>query len=201
VQIQDGSAEENRQQRRDNKQDYSNAGDQETSSANPGMITSNWFPKGESMSPLRFISALLLCLPLAMQAQTQVCGWMIEKLESENTYAWDIWLQSDAPLDFYYKIGGVGVVSEAVKAHSPGSGTFTLSAGKATKVWGFGSTIYPPAKLDFTIELHVTPADIFSNKPTPLLAEFAFRRDIPESEKKPPPTLAKKQCATVKKEK
>ena len=151
------------------------------------------------MSPMRFAAAFLLCLPLATQAQTQVCGWMIEKVENENTYTWDIWLQSDATLDFFYKIGGAGVVSEAVKAHSPGSGTFTLHPGKAEKPWGFGSTIYPPAKLDFTIELHETPADIFSDKPTPLLAEFAFRRDIPESETKPPPTLAKKQCATVKK--
>src|SRR5690349_11969568 len=118
---------------------------------------------------MRFAAALLFCLPLAAPAQTQVCGWLIETLKSESTYDFDIWLQSDAPLDFLYKIGGAGVVSESLKAHSPGSGTFNLEAGKATKVWGFGSTIDPPAKLDFTIELHQTPADIFSEKPTPLL--------------------------------
>jgi hypothetical protein len=152
------------------------------------------------MASMRLTVALILCLPVAAPAQAaQVCGWLVETLESENTYMFDIWLQSDAPLDFVYNIGGTGVVSESSRAHSPGSGTYTLNAGKAQKVWGFGSTLYAPAKLDFTIELHQTPADIFSKAPTPLLAEFSFRRNVPESEKKPPATLAKKQCATVKK--
>src|SRR5258708_28191632 len=118
------------------------------------MITSQLVSE-RTIAPMRFIVALVFCLPLAAATQApQVCGWLIERLESENTYAFDIWLQSDARLDFLYKIGGAGVVSESLKAHSPGSGTFTLDAGKATKVWGFGSTLYPPATLDFTIELH-----------------------------------------------
>jgi hypothetical protein len=123
---------------------------------------------------------------------------MIEKVDSESTYTFDIWAETDAPLDFLYKIGGTGVVSEGLKAHSPGSGTFTLRPGKAQRVWGFGSTISPPAKIEFVLEIHQTPADIFSEAPTPLLAEFTFKRSIPESEKKPPPVLAKKQCSVVK---
>jgi len=149
---------------------------------------------------MRYTATLILCLlPLAARAQnTQVCGWLIETGKAEEPYMFDIWLQADAPLDFYYKIGGAGIVADGLKAHSPGSGTFSLKAGKAEKVWGFGSTLYPPAKIEFTIELHQTPADIFSKEPTPLLAEFSFRRSIPETEKKPPPTLAKKQCSAVK---
>lgn len=73
------------------------------------------------MPQMRFAAALLLCLPFATQAQTQVCGWMIEKLESETTYTWDIWLQSDAPLDFFYKMSGAGVISETLKPHAPGA--------------------------------------------------------------------------------
>jgi hypothetical protein len=65
-------------------------------------------------------------------------------------------------------------------------------------MWGIGSTFNPPGKIDITLELHKTPADIFSKEPTPLLAKFSFQREVPASEKKAPKTLAKKQCATVK---
>src|SRR5689334_19555333 len=48
----------------------------------------------------------------------------------------------------------------------------------------------PPGTIDIGTELHQTPADIFNDAPTPLLAQFSFRRDVPAWEKKPPATLA-----------
>ena len=150
----------------------------------------------------RLFAALIFCFSLTALAQsTQVCAWLVETAQPDNVYSFDIWLQADAKLDFLYKIGGAGVVTDSGKFHSPGSGTFALNVGKAEKVWGFGVTMDPPAKIDIGIELHQTPADIFSEAPTPLLAKFSFSRAVPESEKKPPPTLAKKQCSAVKKEK
>ena len=151
------------------------------------------------MASLRVAAGLLLALSFAARSQTvQVCGWMVESVKDENVYHFDVWLQSDGELSFLYKMGGEGVVAGSDKSHSPGSGTFELHAGKAGKPWGFGTTVYPPAKIDITIELHETPADIFSDAPTPLLAKFDFRRNIPASETKPPATLARKQCVAVK---
>jgi hypothetical protein len=148
---------------------------------------------------LRLAAGLLLTLSFAARSQTvQVCGWMVESVKPENVYQFDVWLQTDGELSFFYKMSGAGVVSGSNKTHSPGSGTYALHAGKAEKPWGFGTTVDPPAKIDITIELHETPTDIFSDAPTPLLAKFDFRRDVPGSETKPPMTLAKKQCVVVK---
>jgi hypothetical protein len=70
-------------------------------------------------------------------------------------------------------------------------------AGKADTPWKYGSTLDSAGRIDVTLELHRTPADVFSNAPTPLLAKFAFARNVSENEKMPPPTLARKQCATI----
>lgn len=151
------------------------------------------------MVSLRLAAGLLLALPFAVQSQTvKVCGWMVESLKPDSVYQFDVWLQADGDLSFLYKMSGEGVVSGSNKSHSPGSGTYELHAGKAEKPWGFGVTLDPPAKIDITMELHETPADIFSDAPTPLLAKFDFRRDVPASETKPPATLARKQCVAVK---
>ena len=151
------------------------------------------------MVSLRLAAGLLLTLSSAALSQTvQVCGWMVESVKPENVYQFDVWLQTDGELSFLYKMSGAGVVAGSNKTHSPGSGTYVLQAGKAEKPWGFGTTLYPPAKIDITIELHEMPADIFSEAPTPLLAKFDFRRAVPESETKPPATLARKQCLAVK---
>jgi hypothetical protein len=151
------------------------------------------------MVSLRLAAGLLLTLSFAARSQTvQVCGWMVESVKSDNVYQFEVWLQADGELSFFYKMSGAGVVEGSNKSHSPGSGTYVLHAGKAGKPWGFGTTVYPPAKIDITIELHETPADIFSDAPTPLLAKFDFRRDVPASETKPPATLARKQCVAVK---
>jgi hypothetical protein len=151
------------------------------------------------MLSLRLAVGLLLVFSFAARSQTiQVCGWMVESAKPENLRQFEVWLQSDAELSFLYRMTGTGVVAGSARSYSPGSGTYVLHAGKAEKAWGFGTTVYPPAKIDITIELHEMPADIFSDAPTPLLAKFDFRRSIPESETKPPATLAKKQCVDVK---
>jgi hypothetical protein len=101
-------------------------------------------------------------------------------------------------MEFLYQIGGTGMVDASSKSHSPGSGTFALHKGKAATMWGLGATFNPPGTIDISVELHQMPADIFSKESTPLLAQFSFQRNVPESEKRAPRTLAKKQCATVK---
>jgi hypothetical protein len=150
----------------------------------------------------RCLAGLTLCFSLTAQAQDnkkmpQVCAWIVETKHPTDVHQFDLWLQSDAALEFLYVIGGEGIVTSSGKSHSPSSGSYDLRAGKAEKPWGFGGTVDAPAKLDFVVELHQKPADIFSDAPTPLLAKFTFRRDILESEKTVPPTFAKKQCAAV----
>jgi hypothetical protein len=144
-------------------------------------------------------AAAILSLALAHQARaTQVCGWMIEKIEADDLHQVDIFLQADGDLEFLYKIGGRGLTSEGSRMHSPGSGTYVLHPGQAERVWGFGATLSPPGKIDISIALHEKPASVFDEKPTPVLAQFVFNRVVPDGEKRPPATFAKKQCATVK---
>jgi hypothetical protein len=152
------------------------------------------------------LAALTFSLAISARAQdnpkpAQVCAWIVETKEPNDVHHFALWLQADAELDFRYVIGGQGIVTESGKSHSPSSGTLVLHAGKAEKPWGFGTTMETPAKVDITVELRQTPADIFSKEATPLLAKFSFRREAPESEKSAPRTLAKKQCAVVKTEK
>jgi hypothetical protein len=145
------------------------------------------------------IAAVALSFAFAAEARaTQICGWMVEKIEGDDLHSVDIYLQADGEMEFLYKVGGRGLLSEGSRSHSPSSGTYVLHAGQAERVWGFGATLSPPGKIDITMAIHQKPADIFDEKPTPVLAEFAFRRDVPESEKQPPATLAKKQCVAVK---
>jgi hypothetical protein len=127
----------------------------------------------------------------------QICAWLVESNQPDDVRQLDLWLQSDANVDFLIKVDGEGIVDGSGKSNSPESATYSLMAGQADKAWGFGSTLAPPGAIDETVELHKTPADVFSDAPTPLLAKFAFRRKIPADEKTPPKTLAKKQCATL----
>jgi hypothetical protein len=92
---------------------------------------------------------------------------------------------------------GEGIVTEGMRSYSPGSGTFFLHAGRASKVWGFGSTLYPPGDIDIIAEVHTKPPSIFDETPTPLLAKFVFHRHVPEDETTPPKGFATKQCATL----
>ena len=141
-------------------------------------------------------SAFFVALSTSAQA-TKVCAWMVESEAPDDERRLVIWLQSDADIDFFYQIGGRGIVTSSNTGNAPNDGTFSLSAGKADSPWKYGQTLEPPGKIDVTIELHKMPTDIFSDAPKPLLAKFAFERDVPAAEKKPPATLARKQCATV----
>jgi hypothetical protein len=146
------------------------------------------------------IIAVLAALAFAAPARAaNVCAWMLESNEGDegNVRQLEIWLEADADVDFFYKIGGRGIVSDSMTGNSPSSGTFVLHAGQKEKPWGFGATLYPPGAIDVTITLHKMPADIFSDDETPILASYAFARTIPESETKPPATLARKQCKAV----
>jgi hypothetical protein len=110
----------------------------------------------------------------------------------------DLWLQSDADIDFMIGVDGDGIVDGSGKSNSPESATYSLTAGQADKAWSFGSSLEPPGAIDEMVELHKVPTDVFSSAPTPLLAKFAFQRKVPEDETTPPATLAKKQCVTLK---
>ena len=146
----------------------------------------------------KWIAALVLIVLLPMPAQAaRICGWLVESNQSDDERMVDLWLQSDVDASFLYQIGGKGIVTTSGTSNSPSSATYSLEAGKAEKPWGFGATLDPPGKIDITVELHQMPADIFSKAPTTLLAKFTFQRNILASEKKPPPTLARKQCATI----
>jgi hypothetical protein len=144
-----------------------------------------------------FVAAALIAASSVSAQAAKICAWMVETEAPDDERLLVIWLQSDADIDFSYRIGGRGIVTPGNTGNAPNDGTFSLSAGKADSPWKYGQTLEPPGKIDVTIELHKMPADIFSDAPKPLLAKFAFERDVPEAEKKPPATLAKKQCATV----
>jgi hypothetical protein len=146
------------------------------------------------------IAVVLAALACAAPARAaNVCAWMLEKNGGDEYMVrnLEIWLESDGDVDFLYKIGGEGIVSGESKGNSPSSGTYVLHPKEPSKPWGFGMTLYPPGAIDVTITLHKTPADIFSEEETPVLARFAFSRKIPESETTPPATLAKRQCKAL----
>ena len=139
--------------------------------------------------------AVVVVLLVPMHAQAaQICGWLVESNESDDERLVSLWLQSDKDIDFLYKIGGRGIVTDSGESNSPSTASDTLRAGQADSPWHFGSALNPPGHIDVTVEIHKKPADVFSDAPTPLLAKFAFERAVPASEKAPPKTLAKKQC-------
>ena len=127
----------------------------------------------------------------------RICAWIVESNQADDVRKLDLWLQSDADINFLIKVDGDGIVDGSGKSNSPESATYNLTASKAEKVWSFGSTLAPPGLIDETVELHRMPADIFSDAPTPLLAKFAFQRKIPANETAPSVKLSTKQCATV----
>jgi len=139
---------------------------------------------------------LAALLPAGAQA-TGVCAWLVETNAPEDVHELAVWLEADQDVEFFYQIAGEGVSSEGSRSHSPGSGTYSLTAGRAEKPWGFGATLSPPGEIDIVIELHKKPASIFSDEPTPLLASFTFHRHVPEGEAKAPPILATRQCQTL----
>jgi hypothetical protein len=127
----------------------------------------------------------------------KICAWMVESEQPDDERMLKIFLSSDTEIDLFYQIGGKGIVYEGNTGNSPGDGTFSLHAGQTDSPWSFGQTFEPPGQIDVNIEIHQMPEDVFNEKPKPLLANFIFRRNVPANEKKPPATLAKKQCAMV----
>ena len=147
---------------------------------------------------LAVLAAVVISTVIDGRAEAaQICVWLVESNQPDDVRQLDLWLQSDADIDFFIKVDGDGILDGSGKSNSPETATYSLTAGQADKAWSFGSTLAPPGAIDETVELHKTPTDVFSDAPTPLLARFAFQRKIPADEKTPPTTLAKKQCATL----
>jgi hypothetical protein len=151
---------------------------------------------------VRVTAAIALSVSFAVSFAVPVkaaklCGWMVESEDADDERKLKIYLSSDAEVDFFYKIGGKGIVYPGNAGNAPNDGTFALHAGQTDSPWSYGQTLDPPGSIDVNIEIHQTPADIFSDKPTPLWANFVFRRNVPASEKKPPAIFMKKQCATI----
>ena len=154
----------------------------------------------KSIQAFTALALAAVIAPLPAHA-AKLCGWIVESDDTDDmgtSRKLTLWLKSDQDIDFFIKMVGDGIVNGMGKSNSPMSATFSLQAGKADSPWSYGATLDPPAKIDETVEIHKQPADIFSDTPTPLLAKFVFQRNVPESEKKPPATFAKPQCATVK---
>ena len=148
--------------------------------------------------PLGLAIAAAMAITAAGPARAaELCGWLTETADADGVHQFDLWLEADADVSFFYKMTGKGVVTEGMRAYSPGSGTFSLRPKHAEKAWGFGSSLSPPGDIDIVAEIHTPPKSVFSDDETPLLARFAFQRHVPEDEKAPPTDFAKRQCATI----
>jgi hypothetical protein len=141
--------------------------------------------------------AALISAAGAPARAAELCGWLTETADAEKVHEFSLWLEADANVAFFYKMTGKGVVSEGMKAYSPGSGTFSLRPKAAEKAWGFGTSLSPPAEIDIVAEIHAPPKSVFDEAETPLLARFVFQRHVSEDEKKPPTEFARRQCATL----
>lgn len=143
---------------------------------------------------LRILLCFMLCLSLPAHA-LQVCGWLIETTKADNVHALELWLSTDGKMDVLYKIGGESAAKAPQKLSSATEGTLELSSASTSKLWSFAPTLSPSRKIDVTLALHQKPKN---QEVTPVVAKFSFQRDVPASETKAPPTLAKKQCVTAK---
>jgi hypothetical protein len=140
-------------------------------------------------------AATLMTAPPVRAAQ--LCGWLTEKISGDSVHEFDLWLESDSRVNFFYKMTGKGVTTENSRSYSPGSGSFSLDPKRAEKAWGFGTTLGSEGDIDIVAEIHVMPKSVFDEGDTPLLASFAFKRHVPDGEKKPPADFAKRQCVTL----
>ena len=127
----------------------------------------------------------------------QLCGWLIETIEADDLHQFELWLQAESQTDIVYKMRGEGIVSESSRSYSPGSGSYSLRARKAVKVWGFGSTLSAPADIDIVAEIRSPPKSVFSDEETPLLATFSFQRHVSEGGGAPPPPFGARRCVVV----
>ena len=145
-------------------------------------------------SALSFFVAFAVSFAAPAEA-AKLCGWMVELEQPDDERMLKIYLSSDADVDFFYKVGGKGIVYPGNAGNAPNDGTFTLHAGQTDSPWSYGQTLEPPGSIDVNMEIHQTPADIFSDKPTPLWANFVFRRNIPGSGKEAARNLHRRSSA------
>lgn len=138
----------------------------------------------------------LVMLAANPASAAQVCAWLTESLEEEDFHEVALWLEADRDVDLYYMIKGEGLKGDGSRSHSPSSATYSLFAKSPARTWRFGATLTPPGHIDVIAELHAQPKDIFAEEEPPLVMSFAFRREVPEGEAKPPATLATRQCQT-----
>jgi hypothetical protein len=142
------------------------------------------------------MSAALLMGAAVPCSAAQVCAWIIETVQPENVRHIELWMQSDSEINFYYEIGGDGLVDRSGKVQSDGGGTFVLHPGQAVSTWSEGSTLVPPGRIDVTLTLHAPTPSVF-DPPGPVIGTWAFRREVAEGETAVPPALATKQCKMV----
>lgn len=132
----------------------------------------------------------------APSSATEICAWMAETNQPGDVRHLQLWLRSDGETNVYYEIGGDGLVEGGRRMHAPTSGTLVLHPDKAESPWAYGATLKPPGSIDVTVTLHAPTRSIF-DPPGPVIATWAFRRDIRDGEAAVPDVLAAKQCSTV----
>jgi hypothetical protein len=145
-----------------------------------------------------FLAGLVLLVPLSAPVHAaQICAWLVESSQPQDVRVVTLWLQSDADIDFLYRVYGKGIVTDSGASNAPSTATYNLHAGQAESPWHYGATLEGAGKIDLTVEIRKTPVDVFSDKLSPMLASFTFRRSVPASEKTPSATLANKQCTEM----
>jgi len=149
------------------------------------------------MSRLVMACCVLLASLSAPARAAEICAWLVESDRPEQEHLLTLWLQSDAEIDFLYKVMGPGIVSEAGESNAPAAANYRLRAGVADSPWHYGASLAGAGKIDITVEVHTTPIDVFSERLSPLLARFVFKRAVPASETTAPATLANKQCTEM----
>lgn len=145
----------------------------------------------------RRISAVLALVVALPAHATELCAWLNETNQPGHVRSLDLWLQSDTAMAFLYSISGKGIVSGPDAANNPVDGSYSLRQGQPVKLWHFDKTFYPPGRIDVELEIRKVATDYYSGAPTAVLANYVFKRSVPDSETTPPDTLAKKFCAEM----
>lgn len=139
---------------------------------------------------------LLLALAAAPTQAAQVCGWIDEAVDTDNSHNLTLWFEADAEIDLGYSIGGTGISDASGKAQSPGSGNLYLKPGMPETPWMLGTSIFPPTAIDVIADIEARITDIAGGSP-PKRAVFTFQRTIMPGETTPPGALAVRQCLTL----
>lgn len=145
------------------------------------------------VTPMRILLLLALVMASPVNA-AQVCGWIDEAVDSDNSHNLTLWFEADAEIDLSYSIGGNGIADESGRAQSPGNGNLYLKPGQAETPWMLGTSISPPTTIDVIASIKAQP----TRSDTALVsAEFTFQRTIASGESPPSAVFARRQCLTV----